>query len=362
MSAFVAIEEGFSHWINSVGNAVATLLGRLASSRTVRVSEDGDGAFVVQADEGTAGTNLTGERFQIAEGQIDHTKSATVAAALSGSRVELLLKSDRFIFRPLDLPSRATEFMQGIVRSQINRLTPWNAPDTAFGWSKPVEADAEGMVITIAATPLALVMPYVQAIAAVGAKSIAVFTNLPDASTETASIKVWEEEAHDVKETGRIRKALVIVLAAAGIAAAVSLGANSILRTSLIAQQDDLARQIAGIRAAEGVAGKDALGSISAARRILERRKHDTFPTVLVLDTLSKILPDHTHVTELRVEGNKLHLTGITRDAPSLIGLIEGSGRFTRATFFAATTRSPSDPGDIFHIEAIIQPLGTPSS
>ena len=294
MSAFVAIEEGFSQWIDTVGNAVATLLARLTSSRTVRVSEDGDGAFVVQADEGTAGTNLTGERFRIAEGQIDHTKSATLTAALSGSRIELLLRPDRFIFRPLELPSRATEFMQGIVRSQINRLTPWNAPDTAFGWSKPVEADADGMVITIAAAPLALVTPYVQAIVAVGAKSIAVFTNLPDAGSEAAPIKVWEEEAHDVKETGRIRQALVIILAAAGIAAAVALGANSILRTSLIAQQDELARQIAGVRAAEGVAGKNALGSITTARRTLERRKYETSPTVLVLDTLSKILPDHT--------------------------------------------------------------------
>ena len=84
-------------------------------------------------------------------------------------------------------------------------------------------------------------------------------------------------------------------------------------------------------------------------------------PLCSLLEALSKILPDQTYVTELRLEGNKLRLTGITRDAPSLIGLIEQSGRFTRATFFAPTTRSPSDTGDRFHIEAIIKPLG-PSS
>ena len=82
---------------------------------------------------------------------------------------------------------------------------------------------------------------------------------------------------------------------------------------------------------------------------------------MLALEALSKILPDQTYVTELRVEGNKLRLTGITRDAPALIELIEQSGRFTRATFFAPTTRSSSDTGDRFHIEAIIKPLG-PSS
>ena len=72
-------------------------------------------------------------------------------------------------------------------------------------------------------------------------------------------------------------------------------------------------------------------------------------------ETLSKILPDQTYVTELQLEGNKLRLTGITRDAPSLIGLIEQSGDFTRATFFAPTTRSASKTGDRFHIEAVIK-------
>ena len=77
-------------------------------------------------------------------------------------------------------------------------------------------------------------------------------------------------------------------------------------------------------------------------------------------DPLSQILPDHTYVTELRIEGDKLRLTGVTRDAPSLIGLIEQSPHFTNATFFAPTTRAPTDSGDRFNIEARIMPVFTP--
>jgi general secretion pathway protein L len=95
---------------------------------------------------------------------------------------------------------------------------------------------------------------------------------------------------------------------------------------------------------------------MTTAKWELERRKHDAPLTVLVLETLSKILPDNTYLTELRVEGNKLRLTGITHDAPSLIGLIEQSGRFTRASFFAPTKRTSS--ADHFNIEAIIKPFG----
>ena len=47
----------------------------------------------------------------------------------------------------------------------------------------------------------------------------------------------------------------------------------------------------------------------------------------------------------------------MVRDAPALIKLIEQSQHFTRATFFAPTTRSPTDSGERFHIEAHIEPV-----
>ena len=98
------------------------------------------------------------------------------------------------------------------------------------------------------------------------------------------------------------------------------------------------------------------------ASALLDRRKQETPATVIVIEALSEILPDDTYVTELRVEGNKLQITGVTRDAPALIRLIEQSPHFTRATFFAPTTRAPTDPGDRFHIEARIEPVNTPRS
>jgi general secretion pathway protein L len=317
---------------------------------------------VLRADGGMAIQCPADATLNIREGQITNAAPGEAASALPGTRVELILRPDQFLFRPLELPGRAAEFLEGIVRTQIDRLTPWSGTEAAFGWSKPVAAGPDRIVVTVAATALAPVMSYVRAIAGAGAHSVAVFTSSPDAERGPASIKVWEENLRGTSEIGRIRHALVMILAAAGIAAATAVGASTLLGANLHSRQDEVARQIADIRGASGGARDAASSTAAAAVRAVERRKHDSPSSVIVLDTLSQILPDHTYVTELRIEGNKMRLIGVTRDAPSLIGLIEQSTRFSRATFFAPTTRSPSEAGERFHIEALIQPFGAPRS
>ncbi len=60
----------------------------------------------------------------------------------------------------------------------------------------------------------------------------------------------------------------------------------------------------------------------------------------MVLEAISKKLPDTTYVTELRIEGDKVQVVGLTQDAPSLIRLIEQSPQFTRATLCTDDTRA----------------------
>src|SRR5262249_22836220 len=153
----VAAAEGFARWIDSVAVSAATLLDRFSSPRVVALIEQSDKEFVVRADDGSIG-----ERMRLLDGHGEAT-SATAINALSGSRIELILQPDRYLIQPLELPSRATEFLDGVVRNQIDQLTPWSAADAAFGWSKPTECGADRISMTVAATALEWVSPYVQA-------------------------------------------------------------------------------------------------------------------------------------------------------------------------------------------------------
>jgi len=340
------IIDGVSRWLDGVAETIVAAAGRLASPRAVQLVEGDGGAFTV----GAAGQDASA--FTLTPSQTARP-SAAAALSLKGSRTEIVLRPSRFVFRQVELPRRAAEFLDGVIRAQIDRLTPWSPGDAAFGWTKPVEIANDRIAVTVAATARTALAPFVQAVTELGADSVVVST-VPEAGEHGGTaIKVLEQSARAPLEIGRVRRKLVAVLTVAGLAAIISVGTAMVVADDLAARQQDLSRRIAQ-RGAALRAGLDAAGNTALAK--LERRKHESLAAVLALEALSEVLPDHTYVTELRVEGGKLQIIGITRDAPSLIGLIEQSSHFTRATFFAPTTRSLSDPGERFHIEARIEP------
>jgi general secretion pathway protein L len=356
------ITDGLSRWLDSVAETIVAGLARLAAPRTVELIEGEGGAFAIRV-----GGKETSVAFPLAQpstgaGSDTHapsadSASAELAPALKGSRTEIKLRPSRFVFRQLELPRRASEFLDGVVRAQIDRLTPWSPSDAAFGWTRPVDIANDRIAVTIAATAKTAVSPFVQAATRLGADSVIVSTMPETAEHGGAAIKVLEHSARGPLAISRVRRALAAVLLIAGLTAVLAVGAAVVVADDLSERQRDVTRRVAQ-RGAALRAGLDAAGNTALAK--LERRKHEDPSAVIALEALSQVLPDHTYVTELRIEGRKLQIIGFTRDAPALIGLIEQSSHFTRATFFAPTTRSPSDPGERFHIEARMEPMFTP--
>ncbi len=351
MNSRIAL-DAFTRWMTSVAECTIAWIDRVRSPRRVRLIEENAGCFRLEAGPALeAGNN----RILLCDGEAVEPLPGNLATALKGGHVELALTSDRFLFRRLDLPARAAEFLDGIVRAQIDRLTPWVAGDAAFGWTPPREIAKDRISVTIGATARSLVMPYVDALTRLGAKMIVATTIVSGSELRDTSIKVLEHRAREIVGVQRIRRGLSAVLVAAAMSAATAVIAAQWIGSDLDDQQTELSRRISQRRHAlhGGAAGA------APAQQLLERRKQQVAASVMVIEALSRILPDHTYVTELRMEGDKLQIVGMTRDAPSLIRLMEQSPHFTRATFFAATTRAPGESGERFHIEARLKPVFT---
>ena len=345
MKLFQTIGAILNGWTSSVAAAIIAAFDRVVSPRVVRLIEDDKGDFVVE-------TAAKSENFPAHIAFADGTLSApNLAPVFRGSRVEIVLQPKRFLFRPLELPARAADFLDGIVRAQIDRLTPWSASEAVFGCSAPVESGTESITTVIAATTRKVALVYVQAVSHFHPAAVAVCTDV--AERKAGRVKVFEQKARGHLDAARLSRSLLVALGVVAVAALLSVIVAAYMADHLGAQESELARQISQRRAAIRA------GSDRSPIAALERRKYETPASVIVLDALSQVLPDHTYVTELHLAGSKLQIVGITRDAPSLIPLIEQSQHFTRATFYAPTTRSPSDPGERFHIEARIEPKNT---
>jgi general secretion pathway protein L len=255
------------------------------------------------------------------------------------------------MFSPLDFPSQAGDFLDGMLREQVDRLTPWTVKEAIFGWSQPTNTANDRIEVTFAATSKLKIQPLLHLAQALDVRSIAIFATASGSEGTPTRIKLFDEsQLSAIGRTVNVPRILRAVLLSAGLAAAASLLVTAYLGSSLQSEQQELQRRISQRRAAlrlDPNAGGSALS-------LLAKRKQTTPSSVMVLEAVSRALPDSTYVTELRIEGDKIQVVGMTQDAPSLIRLMEQSPQFTRATFFAPTTHAQNEPGERFHIEAHI--------
>ncbi|WP_036255737.1 PilN domain-containing protein [Methylocapsa acidiphila] len=349
------IAEAFWRWIAHLEAALLALRENVRSTPQLRLFEGQDGAFTLDQTDGNGNPDSDGAPLRIIDGRVDAPTSDDLAAKFRRAKVELVLQPTRFMFRPLELPGRASDFLEGIIRAQIDRLTPWTAAEAAFGWRRLGQGESDRIVVTIAATARSLIAPFVNAFSELGVDSIIVCAPMPGAEPSQPLIKVLERKVEGARQAQRLRRALVTSLAAGGGLAAVALLAVFGVGGDLEDRTDQLNQRIAA-RRAELRSAHDATGEAAAA---LQRRKRETASSVIVVDALSQILPDHTYLTELRVLSDKIQIIGLTQDAPSLIRLLEQSAHFSKAVFFAPTTRSANESAEHFSIEAKVQPVYT---
>jgi general secretion pathway protein L len=351
MSVMSEAKAVFEEWIAAVAGAVESLIGRYAPRPQIELAGESNGVLTARLKSARKGPPLPDVSFRISGGRPTPALPADWQAAFRGSQVATELAPDHVLFRPLDFPKQAADFLDGMIRTQIDRLTPWSADEAAFGWSAPAPSGQERIELTLAATSKQDIEPLVQFASGLGAQSLTAFAS-PAAGGGQAKIKVLDQSLRGAAFHGLdTSRTLRAVLLSAAAAAALSLLAGLYFGDSFDTEQQQLMRRISQRRAALrlGPDGGSAFG-------LLAKRKQSSPSTVVVLEALSKALPDDTYVTELRIDGDKVQVVGMTQDAPSLIRLIEKSPQFARATFFAPTTRAQNAPGEQFHIEARITP------
>jgi general secretion pathway protein L len=347
MSRFGSLLLALQGWIAEAAAGLIWLADASRARPTLRLVEGPEGVFRLERDGGRDGPQTIVEMMTIAELGASSASAPSARAALKGAQLEIVLLNSHFLIRPLELPAQAAQFLDGVVRTQIDRITPWRVAEAAWGAAPPVSLGADRILAQVVATPRARLMSYAEALAPFGVGALTVSTEVESAGA-AVRVPVLSQNLADAGRLRLWRRALTVGLAVASLTALAATGAWSYLGLSLDAEREHLEEAITARRAA-----------LLAQHKAAER---DALREPLAIEALSKILPDGTHLTELNLEKGKATLAGVTDDAPGLIRLIEQSRQFASATFSAPTTRAPNESGERFHIETQIEPtwVGAP--
>jgi general secretion pathway protein L len=282
---------------------------------------------------------------------------AEVEHAARQSFVILELPGDKVVERRISVPAQAQEFLSGIVRNRIDRLSPWPAERAVYGFEvAPSQEHAQALEVHVLIASRAAVDSARDELTAFGLRVDRIVAR--ERGTQAAkAVALWSRFAGASGESFKqARRQIGAVIAAApGVSLALILWAS--LSAAGIRQEDEeLAARASTLQRQIGATDSGQSLSALAPPERAWVLKATALSTPVVLEALSRSLPDSAYLTEVDLQNMTLRIIGLASDAPSLIAPLERSGHLADVHFFAPTTRAQNGMLFRFNIEARVEP------
>jgi general secretion pathway protein L len=283
-------------------------------------------------------------------------------------RIVISLNPQDCLRKRLTLPAALEENLKQALAYDLDRHTPFKAEELYFDAAVIERNPTRGtIVVDLAAARRTAVDPALKHVAAWGAEVAAVVPE-PPATANESRLNLLPRELRRSRPLLRrfdvwIPVALLAILA---LAAAII----PIWQKRLYVQQLSAEANEARARAAVSENLRKELNDRIANYNFALERKY-AFPGALaVLDTVSRILPDDTWLTQFEIKTmakgkdtqRDLMLRGETANAGRLVQLFEESQMFTQAGQRGPTTKIQPGPGEIFDLGAQLKQQPAPST
>lgn len=263
----------------------------------------------------------------------------------------LLLPPAASLRRRLALPAAAADRLRDVVGFEIDRQTPFTADAVAFDARVLARRDGDGQIdAELVAVPRQSLDPQLQAIGPLaatlagievaGADGVPLGVNLlPPAQRRTRSdpFRYWN-----------LALAAVALLALAAAMWQVLDNRRAAIKDlqQTIARNANAARQAATQR--------QELVDLIEGQAFLDRTRAARPSTVQIIDELSRRMPDSTYLEKLAIEDESLLMIGLSREASSLIGKLQGTPLWRSPALTGAVQPDPATGRDRFTLTAEI--------
>jgi general secretion pathway protein L len=287
--------------------------------------------------------------------------STNLSCVAHNSFVVLEFPADKVVMRRITVPAQARKFLAGVIRNQIERLSPWPANGVTYGFAAEAGAgDAAVVEVRILMAARADIDGARQDLAALGLPVDRIVTCGSDAEAADGaggSVTLWSRLADTSPERhGRLVRAIGVGIAGS-VAASLLLGSWALLSAASIRDESEEVAARSRVLQRQVQTGRTtaSMASLPPAERAW-LLKETSISSVVLIEALSRALPDQAYVNEIRLEKESLRIMGLADDAPALLAPLERSDHLTDVHFFAPTARGPDGKLFRFSIEAHVEP------
>jgi general secretion pathway protein L len=266
--------------------------------------------------------------------------------------VRLRLRTGSLLERDVTLPAAVERSLGRVLQYEMNRLTPFAAAETIWGWKIIRRERAQARLhLRLTLAPRGPVASVLAKLEAAGAAP-----TLLEAAARAAG-EGWRRidlSGQGEKATAS-RPALHLGLALCGVLC-LALVAVPFVRQSIemmrlnarIAALEPWAAEAAHLRG--DIEARAAGGSVVAAAR------DQVGDPLRALAAVTDALPDNSWLTDFVMQQRRLEIAGESRSAVQLIGRLSASPVILDPAFAAPVTRDDSGHMDVFSISAALAP------
>jgi general secretion pathway protein L len=340
-------------WIETLATILGAWQERRREQYALTVAYE-DQHVVVR--ESRSGRDITQPHFRAGQ-----KVSADLVRAARNSFVVLEFPADKVVRRDITVPAQAQKFLSGVIRNQIERLSPWPPNNVVYGFSAGASGEnASAIEVRILMASRTDIDASRHDLTALGLQVDRIVANGSTVETEdeaAGSVTLWSRLADTSRDRLEGTNRLIVLAIGAIVAVSMCLSLWAFVSTGLVRDESEsiAARAKALQRQVQGGRTPAAAASMPPAERAWFLRE-TSISSVILIEALSRALPDSAYLTEIRVENATLRMTGLAEDAPALLAPLEQSGHLTGVHFFAPTTRGPDGKSFRFSIEAHVEP------
>ncbi len=339
----------YSNWIGTL----AELSGSLGNSQRnwrVMVMKTPDGYEIYQRK--SKKLKLVGTlTYNMSPKELGKLRRKVKRANVTGEvPCVLRLGGENILSKAIQLPRGASDVIEPVIKNQMRRIAPWPEDESCFSYEINEElSTVEQLNINVIAASRAFINSSIYELSEIDIKpSFVEFRSQVDVNA--GLVLMVADHAGIKKIKKKISRAFAAILM-------ISIGVSGIGLSQLYSKWTEYTALGADLKQARKTVS--ALNRQNAdniklykQRTYLITQKQSAPPVLLVLESLTKTIPDTAWLSRMEISKQKVIIAGQARNASELVKKLETSPMLEKVRFSAPTTRADVGNLETFSIQA----------